>query len=205
MGRVTKRYVAVCIATALAAAFAAPAPASASVSITIQDDNTFNPRNATQDLGAGSFDWEWGPGGVGTIEEHNVVQDDELFSSGEPVLSRPSGFSVTASAGTYPYYCEIHVGMLGEVSVRPLAADATSGGGVRVTWADASTTTGTRYDVRYRAGKKWKPWKKKTSRVAGTFGRNGKPVKLRKKAKLQARSRAGSARSDWSPTLVLER
>jgi hypothetical protein len=29
-------------------------------------------------------------------------------------------------------------------------------------------------------------------------------VKLKRRVKLQARSRAGNARSDWSPTLVLQ-
>ncbi|MGH2989968.1 MAG: cupredoxin domain-containing protein [Solirubrobacterales bacterium] len=181
-------------------------PASASaLTITIGDDNQYAPPSATQDLGAGSFDWEWGPGGSGTFEEHNVVQDEGLFDSGEPVLNRAGGFTVTASAGSFPYFCEIHVGMVGEVSVRPVTASARAGDGIRVAWADATTTTGSSYDVRYKAGKKWKPWRKKTSKPAGTFGRNGKPVKLRKKVKLQARSRAGSATSEWSPVLKLER
>ena len=63
------------------------------------------PGSATLDLGDGSFDWEWAPGGAGTVEPHNVVQDDGLFSSGEPVGADPDGCSVTASAGGYPYFC----------------------------------------------------------------------------------------------------
>jgi plastocyanin len=182
----------------------APAVSHAQTTITLENTNTFNPPSRTLDLGGGSFDWEWGPGGVGTLELHNVVQDDGLFSSGDPVRSDPDGFSVTASAGAYPYVCVIHFGMEGEVSVRPVAGAATKKG-ARVTWADASTTTGNRYDVRYRSGKKWKLWQKKTSKLSATFGRKGKPVKLKKRVKLQARSRAGKSRSDWSPTLVLER
>jgi plastocyanin len=197
-----KRYFTLGIAAGLAA-LAAPAVSHAQTTITLENTNTFNPPSATLDLGGGSFDWEWGPGGVGTLELHNVVHDDGLFTSGEPVTSDPDGFSVTASAGAYPYFCVIHIGMEGEVSVRPVAGDATKKG-ARVTWADASTTTGDRYDVRYKAGKKWKLWQKKTSKLSGTFGRKGKPVKLKKRTKLQARSRAGKSRSDWSPTLVLQ-
>ncbi len=189
---------------ALAAALAAPAAASASATITLQNDDSFNPRSATLDLGDGSFDWEWGPGGIGTLKPHNVVQDVELFDSGEPVRSDPDGFSVTASAGSYPYFCEIHVGMLGEVGVRPVTVASRAASGARVSWASQDTTTGTRYDVRYKARKKWRWWKKKTPKLGGRFGRNGKPVKLKRKVKLQARSRAGRRRSDWSPTLVLE-
>ena len=199
-----RRYVIISMLGTLAAALAAPAAASASASITLQNDDTFNPRRATLDLGDGSFDWEWGPGGIGTVERHNVVQDLELFDSGEPVRSDPDGFSVTASAGSYSYFCEIHVGMVGEVRVRPVTVASRASGGVRVGWASQDTTTGTRYDVRYKAKRKWRSWKKRTSKVGGKFGRNGKPVKLKRKVKLQARSRAGKRRSDWSPTLVLE-
>ncbi|MGH7720491.1 MAG: hypothetical protein ACREON_16795 [Gemmatimonadaceae bacterium] len=201
-----KRKLIVCIAVGMAV-LATPALASASVTITLTDGNTYSPASPPPlDFGDGGFDWEWGPGGVGNVEKHNVVQDAALFDSGEPTTRDPDGFSVTASAGSYPYYCVIHrFGMVGEVSVRPVTASARASEGVRVAWADATTTTGSSYDVRYKAGKKWKPWRKKTSKPAGTFGNNGKPVKLRKKVKLQARSRAGGARSEWSPTLKLER
>jgi plastocyanin len=127
-----------------------------------------------------------------------------LFSSGDAVSSDPDGFSVTASAGSYPYFCQLHFGMEGDVNVGPVAAAALgASGGTRVTWADATTTTGNRYDVRYKAGKKWRPWQNKTSKLSGTFGRSGKPVKLKKRTRLQARSRFGKSRSGWSPTLVL--
>jgi plastocyanin len=198
-----RRYLTLCIAAGLAAALATPAVSHAQTTITLENTNTFNPRSATLDLGAGSFDWEWGAGGVGTLELHNVVQDDGLFSSGPPVTSDPDGFSVTASAGSFPYFCQIHIGMEGDVNVLPVSGAATKKG-APVTWATDLTISGNRYDVRYRAGKKWKLWQKNTSKLSGTFGRKGKPVKLKKRVKLQARSRAGKARSDWSPTLVLE-
>jgi len=183
-----------------------PATAAASITITVEPgpfNNSFAPANSSLDLGEGSFDWEWGPGGAGAEELHNVVQDDELFNSGEPERTRPGGFSVTASAGSFPYFCHVHLGMDGVASVRPRVEEAGSEG-VRVSWASAETTTGNRYDVRYKAGKKWKSWKKKTKKASGVFGRNGKPAKARAKVKLQARSRQGKkARSEWSPKVPL--
>ena len=199
-----RRYLSLCMAAGLAAALAAPGVSYAQTTITLEDTNTFNPPSATLDLGAGSFDWEWGPGGVGTVDLHNVVQDDGLFSSGPLVSSDPDGFSVTASAGAYPYFCQLHFGMEGDVNVRPVAGTATKKG-ARVSWATDLTTTGNRFDVRYKAGKKWELWQKKTSKLSATFGRKGKPVKLKKRVKLQARSVDGKATSEWSPTLVLER
>lgn len=201
-----RRHLAVGVVAALGAALAVPSAAGASTTITLLDDNTYSPRDAAQELGDGAFLWEWGPGGVGTIERHNVIQDRGLFDSGQPVTQKPEGFSVTASAGGYPYFCSIHVGMVGNVRVRPVAGGR-SKGGRRVSWASAETETGTRFDVRYRAGKKWKLWRKKTRKQAGVFGRKGKPVKLKKKkaVKLQARSRAGKRASAWSPVLKLRR
>jgi plastocyanin len=197
---------------AAAAMLAVPTAASA-VTITVEPapfDNGYSPQSATIDLGGGSFDWEWGPGGAGADDLHNVIEGDgfgsgrPLFNSGEAVADLPGGFSVTASAGSFPYYCEVHFGMVGDVAVRPVGEPR--GEGVRVTWASAETTTGNRFDVRYKAGKKWKSWKKKVKKTGATFGRNGKPAKLGNKAvELQARSRAGKARSDWSPTVKLEK
>jgi len=205
-----KRYL---IASIIAgtAALAVPATAAASVTITVEPapfENSYAPRDATLDLGDGSFDWEWGPGGAGAEDVHNVIQGDAfgggkpLFDSGEPETERPGGFSVTASAGKFPYYCEVHLGMDGTARVRPTVEDRSKG--VRVSWASAETTTGNRYDVRYKAGKKWKSWKKKTKKTSGVFGRKGKPAKARAKVKLQARSRQGKkARSGWSPKVPL--
>jgi plastocyanin len=204
-----KRYLTLCIAAGLAAALAAPAVSHAQSTITLQDDNTFNPPSATLDLGAGTFDWEWGPGGVGTLDLHNVVQDDGLFSSGDAVKSDPDGFSVTASAGAYPYYCDIHIGMEGDVNVRPVLGPSDRGQGpIAVTWATAATTTGNSYDVRFRSGKKWEKWKSDTSKLAGTFGKKKKPVKVKsgRSYRFQVRSRSGKkSRSGWSPELVVER
>ena len=202
-----KRHLIACIAAGLAVV-AVPASASASVTITLTNDNTYSPSSAGLDLGDGSFDWQWGPGGAGLLDLHNVVSDDELFNSGAPVASRPGGYSVTASSGTYPYFCILHVGMEGVVSVTPVLGPTDPGGGpIYVSWASPDTTTGDRYDVRYRAGKKWKKWKKDTGKLSGVFGKKRKPVKVKsgKTYRFQARSRAGKNRSDWSPKLVVQR
>lgn len=202
-----RRHLAAGVVAALGAALAVPGAAGAATTITLLDDNTYSPRNATQDLGEGGFLWEWGPGGVGTIERHDVRQDRGLFDSGAPVTQKPDGFSAVPSAGSFPYHCSIHLGMDGNVRVRPVAGGKTKGKGVRVSWASAETETGNRFDVRYRAGKKWKLWRKKTRKQAGAFGRKGKPVKLKKKkaVRLQVRSRAGKRTSAWSPPLRVRR
>lgn len=191
----------------VAATLAVPASASA-LTITIGDDNQYAPASATQDLGAGSFDWEWGPGGAGTFEQHNVIQDEGLFDSGEATTLDPDGFSVTASGGTYPYFCEIHVGMIGAVSVKPVLGPSDPGGGpIHVSWATPATTTGDSYDVRYRSGKKWKKWKKDTGKASGVFGKKRKPVRVKsgRTYRFQVRSRSGKRRSDWSPELAVQR
>jgi plastocyanin len=209
MGRVVIKSHVIVATAALAAALAAPSVASASTTITIQDTNSYNPASATLDLGDGSFDWEWGPGGAGTVEPHNVVQDDGLFSSGEPVSADPDGYSVTASAGGYPYFCQVHFGMEGDVKVRPVLGPSDTGRGpIPVMWATPTTPTGDSYDVRFRTGGKWKKWKSDTSRPAGTFGKKKRPVKVKsgRSYRFQARSRSGKkTRSEWSPELVVDR
>lgn len=203
------RYAVACTVALTAAVLAAPASASVGIEV---GDNFYDPRKATLDLGDGSFDWTWGTNGT-TANQHNVVQDEGLFDSGPPVTTMPGGFSVTASGGSFPYYCTLHgapggIGMAGVVKVRPVAGEK-QGGGVRVSWASDETTTGTKFDVRYQARsrkgkKKWKPWRKKTKKTSGVFGRKKEPVKLgNKPVKLQVRSRQGKARSDWSPKLKL--
>jgi plastocyanin len=202
-----KRHLIACIAAGLAV-LAVPGSAAGSVTITLTNDNTFSPPSAGLALGDGAFDWQWGPGGAGLLDLHNVVSDDALFTSGEPVASRPGGFSVTASAGTYPYFCQLHFGMEGVVSVTPVLGPTDTGQGpIRLSWASPDTTTGDSYDVRYRTGKKWKKWKKDTGKLSGVFGKRKKPVKVKsgRSYRFEARSRSGNHRSDWSPELVVDR
>jgi plastocyanin len=202
-----KRHPIAFIAVGLAVA-AVPASASA-FTITLTNDNTYSPSSAGLDLGDGSFDWQWGPGGAGLLDLHNVVSDDSLFTSGNPAASRPDGFSVTASAGTFPYFCVLHLGMEGVVSVTPVVAPTDTGQGpIRLSWASPDTTTGDSYDVRYRTGKKWKKWKSDTGKPSGVFGKRRKPVKVKigPSYQFRARSRSGKKHhSDWSPALIVER
>jgi plastocyanin len=202
-----RRHVIAVISVGLAVA-ALPASAAA-FTITLTNDNTYSPPSAGLDLGDGSFDWQWGPGGAGLLELHNVVSDDSLFTSGNPVASRPGGFSVTASAGTFPYFCVLHVGMEGVVSVTPVVAPTDTGQGpIRLNWASPQTTTGDSYDVRYRTGRKWKRWRSDTGKPSGVFGKRRKPVKVQAGRSYQFRARSRSGRkhhSDWSPTLTVER
>jgi len=205
-----RHYLTIGFCAALLAIFALPAIAPASVTITVEPvpgDDVYTPSSATLDLGDGSFDWLWGPNGDGAADVHNVLQNDALFASGEPVTSQPP-FSVTASAGSYRYFCVVHLGMTGDVNVRPtLGASDTGKGPIALSWASASTTTGNKFDVRYSTGGKWKPWLKKSKKLAGKFGKRRKPAKVKKGRtyEFQARSRQGSDRSDWSPPLVVER
>jgi plastocyanin len=206
-----RRHLTIGFVAAAFAAVLAPASALASVTITVEPapgEDVFSPSSATLDLGDGTFDWQWGPNGQGATDQHNVLQQDALFTSGEPVPSRPP-YRLAASAGSYFYYCTIHVGMNGDVNVRPAltgASAASSSDWIDFGWATEATTTGSRYDVRYRTGKKWKTWLKKTKKKSGKFGKRKKPVKVKKGRtyEFQARSRQGSVKSGWSPSLVVE-
>ena len=165
-----RRYLAIGFLAAVLAAVAVPATALASVTITVEpapDEDVFTPSSATLDLGDGTFDWQWGPNGEGAVDQHNVLHTDALFSSGEPVPSRPP-FSLAASAGSYAYYCTIHVGMDGDVNVRPVLTGSDGGKGpIAVSWATPATTTGNKFDVRYSTGGKFKTWLKKSRKLSG--------------------------------------
>jgi plastocyanin len=200
----------------LAATSLVPAVAQAGVShqITVEAEgqDLFSPElvnaNVNEDY---VFDWTWG---AGTSAEHNVRQDSKLFYSGEPTDAREP-FSVSGSAGTFHYYCEVHGsksgGMDGEIALRPnFGMPPLKRGGqpvVNILWASSDSETGNQYDVQYKVGKHdWKYWKKNTAKPSGLFGKNGKPVSvnLDKGYKVRARSEKASnpkRRSGWSPPL----
>jgi plastocyanin len=194
-------------AVALALAFPATAGAVAQ-EIDIRDDR-FVPRNPpTRSFEPGpSFRWS---NGGGTGNEHNVRQDDRLFSSG-PLTDGPINFAIRASAGSYHYYCTLHraQGMSGRVKVRPIAVPDSLVGEIEVRWANATTNTGSRFDVRYRVDqRRWKTWKNDTSGFHAFFGRNDNPVNYNPdrhnyKIKVRSERRRVSKRSDWSPALSL--
>ena len=181
------------------------------------DDDFFAPRAPpTRNLASGtSFHWQRATGS--TTRQHNIRQDFTLFNSGAPT-SGAINFSVNASAGTYHYYCTLHGlpsssgggGMDGVVKVRPVFASAPTGAPFTVSWALAGTTTGNRFDVRFRVGTSgtWTLWKNDVAGRSGVFGQGGLPVQVMpgRTYQFQARSlkqTAPTKPSGWSPALTV--
>jgi plastocyanin len=182
------------------AALLAPGAAYGQATEITTGDDFFAPRAVTSTVGS-SFHWAWGPGAPsGSVNEHNVRQDDKLFYSGPYVVS--GEFSLTPSAGSFHYYCELHGtaggGMDGELRIKPTAT--VSGNRATIAWATATTDSGRQFDVRQKVGKK-KPKlvRQATGSVAGTF-----KLKPGTRYQFQARSRQGKATSGWSPKLKLK-
>jgi plastocyanin len=192
---------------ALAVSAVVPAGAGAAAAITVEPtpgQNSFSPQQVTQPLGESTFTWTWGSGGAGTVSPHDVEQNALLFDSGQ--AKNMGSFEVTASAGAFPYFCSIHFGMQGRVSVTPSGGEAYPKP-FRVAWASKATETGKRFDVRFKAGDgRWKIWREDTRTLSGVFGRNGEPARVKDGThySFQARSlRTTRKRSDWSPPLAV--
>ena len=197
---------------AAAAAFVLPAFAfGAGPTQILIKDNSFSPKTpALRVFQSGvSFHWQRAASSTGL---HNVQQDAGLFRSGNPT-NGAINFSVSASAGSYHYYCSIHGspagGMTGVVKVRPAFSAAPTGNPFTVTWGDSGTTTGQAFDVNYRVGTSgtWKVWKNDTAQRKAVFGQSGSPVQVHPgtKYQFQVRSEKGSDHSKhsaWSPTLT---
>jgi plastocyanin len=191
---------------AICLAVPAMAPAGVTPEITV-NDNFFDPVEPA--TGAGGFTFFHWSRAVASTGQHNVRQDAKLFRSGEPTTGAID-FTVAASAGSFPYYCEIHggpngEGMHGVIRVRPGLSDVTSDS-FFVAWAGGLTTTGDAFDVRYRVnGGDWKTWKNDTEKRNATFGHNDNPVDVKpgKTYEIEVRSEKSvskpSKRSDWSP------
>jgi plastocyanin len=195
---------------AAAALLAIPTLASgrATTNVELTDSNRYTPPNVTKNVGAGAIHWEWGTSGH-TFAAHNVFQDDKLFSSGSLTNSKPAGYTVTPSAGSFHYYCQLHGspsgGMAGTIKIRPavFSKTATSFG---VRWSPGTNQTGNRFDVRYRVdGGAWKTWKNHVAAAQAIFGANNSPVRITPghTYDVQARSEKSTdlqKRSDWSPS-----
>jgi plastocyanin len=213
-----RRLIVVAASLASLGVLAAPAVAGLlaepPTEISIGDDFFSPDTPPPQDFHSGtSFHWRRD---VSSVNKHNVVQDARLFSSGA-LTSGPIDFSVSASAGTYHYYCKLHglaggspdAGMNGIVKVRPLQTGPLTVNqfdtfGVR--WADASTTTGSLYDVRYRiGGGAWKIWLNDTAREHATFGKRRRPAKVVSgrtyKVSVRSEKTNTAKRSGWSPPM----
>ena len=168
-------------------------------------------RPPARNLEAGpSFRWT---NGGGTNNRHNIRQDHKLFFSGNPT-DGPINFAINASAGSYHYYCTLHGsrqgGMAGRVKVRPIAVPDSVAGEIEVRWANSSTNTGSRFDVRYSVdSRRWKIWKNDTRALHASFGHNDNPVNYNPDLhfydiEVRSERRKVKKRSDWSPNLTLE-
>lgn len=192
---------------ALAVLALAPAGAQAAATITVEptaNSNTYAPKRVTRPLEEAQFTWIWGPNGTGTAAPHDVVQDAGLFDSGTAVTT--GQFELTASAGSFPYFCSIHFGMEARVAVRPVAAPGHPDP-FAVSWASRATETGRKFDVRFKIGSgRWQMWRDDTTKFRAIFGAGGRPIEVDvgKTYSFQARSvRTKLKRSGWSPTLTV--
>jgi plastocyanin len=201
-----KRFLCVMVVVGLAYASVAYGAAR---QITI-DDNSFAPdappvRNV---VAGASFHWQ---SAATSDRPHNVRQDFKLFFSGATTTATIN-YSVSASAGTYHYYCDLHGsptgGMDGVVKVRPVFGANPTGAPFTVTWALPGTTTGNQFDVRYRVGTagNWILWKNNVAARSAVFGQNGMPVQVMpgRTYQFQARSqKVPTQPSGFSPTLTV--
>lgn len=203
---------------ALTAGLILPAAASGGaqgINVEAGDANRFSPKVGTYGLISSNFGWTWGdPGDGGTsTRRHNVVQDRGLFRSGQPVRTAPGPgdyFPLSASAGSFRYHCALHGGdgMSGKIKVPP-SEGPPEPDGVPINWAVDASTTGNRYDVRFKVDNApWRNWKQGTKRQSDIFGRNDDPVNFSglKDYTIQARSKLKSdpgRRSGWSPSLLI--
>jgi plastocyanin len=178
--------------------------------IAVKDDS-FAPRQAAPLNFGGTVSWHRA---TNAVDEHNVHQLAGLFKSGQPATNSftpAHPYSITPSAGSYTYYCDAHraLGMVGTIQVRPIVEAGTlTRRAFGVQWASRTNKeTGTRFDVRYRAGGKWKVWKDDTTSFHGAFGKHRRPIRVKPRHtyKIEVRSELQNTRkkSDWSPALAV--
>jgi plastocyanin len=200
-----RRGAVVTLAVALGAISGGPAQAGFVNEVSITD-NAFDPEVAGGLIGTGSVHWSRA---LGSVNPHNVSQDQGLFRSGDPTLG-PIEFTVTPSAGRFDYQCEVHgPSMSGLVTGIMHFTRHSPELWITVIWATADTDTGRVFDVRYRVdGGDWQTWKTDTTRFKGAFGRNDRPVQVEPghAYRFQGRSQVNDARnrdhSRWSQTLT---
>ena len=193
------------------AALAAPASAGDTETILVGDD-FYDPEKYS---GSIFTDVHWLPDPE-AADEHNVVASGKLFDSG--ALVADTDYTIGPSAGTFSYFCESHgtrsgKGMAGTLKIPPSDAATKRGNDIfGVQWADDNSTTGDRYDVRYKAPStdgKYKTWLKNQTEVEGVFGQGNDPVNVKpgKTYSVQVRSEDSSdpnkRKSGWSPALKL--
>jgi plastocyanin len=173
-----------------------PATAGTAADVAVED-NEFNPEVVRVAVG-GAVHWKSAPS---SVNQHNVSSDDGLFRSGAPEIGTIE-YNVTFSAGTFSYRCEIHGGMSGRVRVPVVISAAPAGKPFTVTWATSDSETGDRWDVEFRVGTgAWKTWRNDTTKLAGVFGKDGKPVTVKRGVvyRFRARSIGSGDASGFSP------
>lgn len=194
------KVVAGLIVLALAAMMIIPTFGFAAATIEVKvDDDEFVSRTVKTSVGS-SVHWSRA---AGSDNDHNISQNNGIFSSGAPT-DGAINFTKTFSAGTFAYRCDVHGSdMSGTVKVKPKISPAPRRKPFTVTWANASTNTGTAFDVRYKVGSgAYKTWKNNTSASKAVFGKGGSPVNVRsgKTYTFQVRSQtSNTAVSGWSP------
>ena len=195
IGRMRKFAVVLAVLVCLA-----PAPLGAATKGVKVADNFFNRKNVGVRVGD-SVRWT---AAATSFENHNVREDRKLFYSG--VVQANIDFQTRFSAGTFRYYCELHVstdGMRGIVNVPVTLSLAPQGLPFTVRWATGKSKTGGKYDVEFRVGtKRWRTWKTNAITGSGVFGKGKKPVAVvnGKKYSFRARSQSKKGASRWSPT-----
>ena len=102
--------------------------------------------------------------------DHNSTRTAGCSAPARPGRSPSTGR--TSRRGEYHYYCQLHGsragGMAGVVKIRPVAAVG-DGDSARVIWSDSEAEAAHRYRVEFRrqGARKWKVWKRATSRDSG--------------------------------------
>src|SRR3954454_6364392 len=123
-----RRYLLIGTAAALLA-IPALAFGGSLTTVTLTNSNTYSPKTVTKSVGAGAIHWQWGTSGS-TFAAHNVREDNKLFYSGGLTNSDPGGYTITPSAGSFHYYCELHGspsgGMAGTIKIRPAVFNKTA-------------------------------------------------------------------------------
>jgi plastocyanin len=205
-----RRYLLIGAAAALLAIPALATGATTTITVSPNNSLSFGPKVVTKNVGAGDIHWRWGTTGH-TSFAHDVRQDNNLFSSGKPVASNPSGFTIIPSAGSFHYYCTLHGspgasnGMVGTINIKPAIFSKTASS-FGVKWSPGTNQTGNRFDVRYRVdGGAWKTWRNHVATAQAIFGAGNSPVHVGPghTYEVQARSEKStnlSKPSGWSPS-----
>ena len=181
--------------------------------VTVKDDSFAPARPGALNFG-GSFSLEAGAGrcrraqrppGRGALQVREPDQDQ--LHRGPPATRSRRQRAATPTTATAHRAQQ----MVGKIKVRPIVEPGTLGSrSFGVQWASRTNKeTGTRFDVRYQVGGKWKAWKNDTASFHGTFGKHRRPVRVKPRHTYKIEVAVGAApntskKSDWSPALSVK-